>query len=97
VRELWVTVPAAGSPRNYAHSLPLDPIVSLSVALAEAPGTCAFFLGSGVSRDAGVPTGGEIMQDGLRRLYRLESKTTGDIDDDALHTWLEEMGRREIT
>ena len=50
--------------------VPLDPIVSLSVALAEAPGTCAFFLGAGVSRDAGVPTGYEVMRDGLRRLHQ---------------------------
>src|SRR4051794_20314839 len=53
--------------------VPLDPIVSLSVALAEAPGTCAFFLGSGVSRDAGVPTGWEVMRDGLRKLHRIEN------------------------
>jgi hypothetical protein len=65
----------------------LDPIVSLSVALAEAPGTCAFFLGSGVSRDAGVPTVGEIMRAGLRSLYQLE---TGEVEDgdEAFEAWL---------
>jgi hypothetical protein len=34
----------------------LDPIVSLA-GMAEAPGSFAFLLGSGVSRDAGIPTG----------------------------------------
>jgi hypothetical protein len=42
-----------------SRPMPLDPIVSLSVAIAEAPGSYAFFLRSGVSRDAGVPTGSE--------------------------------------
>lgn len=39
----------------------LDPIVALSVAIAEAPGSYAVFVGSGVSRDAGVPTGSEVL------------------------------------
>lgn len=77
--------------------MPLDPIVSLSVALAEAPGTCAFFLGSGVSRDAGVPTGYEVMRDGLRRLYQLETPSAEALDDEALDAWLRETGREHIT
>jgi len=40
--------------------MPLDPIVSLTIAVAESPGSYAFLLGSGVSRDAGVPTGAEV-------------------------------------
>jgi hypothetical protein len=74
----------------------LDPIVSLSVALAEAPGTCAFFLGSGVSRDAGVPTGWEVMRRGLHRLQQLETSSADQIDDDALDAWLKETGREHI-
>jgi hypothetical protein len=41
-----------------SNQVALDPIVSLAVAMAESPGLFAFLLGSGVSRDAGVPTGG---------------------------------------
>jgi hypothetical protein len=77
--------------------VPLDPIVSLSVALAEAPGTCAFFLGSGVSRDAGVPTGWEVMRDGLRKLHQLETTSRDPPDDAALDAWLAETGREHIT
>jgi hypothetical protein len=40
--------------------MPLDPIVSLTIAVAESPGSYAFLLGSGVSRDAGVPTRGRF-------------------------------------
>jgi len=76
---------------------PLDPIVSLSVALAEAPGTCAFFLGSGVSRDAGVPTGTEVMREGLRRLWQLEHIDSQAVDDDTLDAWLAETGRSDIS
>ncbi len=77
--------------------MPLDPIVSLSVALAEAPGTCAFFLGSGVSRDAGVPTGWQVMREGLRKLQQLDATSAEPLDDDALDAWLAETGREHIT
>jgi hypothetical protein len=77
--------------------LPLDPIVSLSVALAEAPGTCAFFLGSGVSRDAGVPTGWEVMRAGLKRLHQLETETEVPASDEELAVWQSDTGRGEIT
>lgn len=75
----------------------LDPIVSLSVALAEAPGTCAFLLGSGVSRDAGVPTGWEIMRAGLHRLHQLETRSAERVDEQSLDVWLTETGREGIT
>jgi hypothetical protein len=77
--------------------VPLDPIVSLSVALAEAPGTCAFFLGSGVSRDAAVPTGSQILREGLRKLHQLETESAEPADDAALDAWLDETGRGAIT
>jgi hypothetical protein len=76
--------------------MPLDPIVSLSVALAEAPGSCALFLGSGVSRDAGVPTGAEVMRQGLGRLYELETQEAPP-DEETLAAWLAETGREGIT
>jgi hypothetical protein len=72
--------------------MPLDPIVSLSVALAEAPGACAVLLGAGVSKDAGVPTAWEIRQDGMRRLYRLETCSEDTPRDDDLDEWLREHG-----
>jgi hypothetical protein len=78
-------------------SVPLDPIVSLAVALAEAPGTCAFFLGSGVSRDAGVPTGQQIMREGLRRLHQLETETSEPASEAELDAWLAETDREQIT
>jgi hypothetical protein len=80
-----------------ATRVTLDPIVSLSVALAEAPRTCAFLLGSGVSRDAGVPTGFQVMRAGLHRLHQLETSSGDQIDEDALDTWLLETGRTGLT
>jgi hypothetical protein len=77
--------------------MPLDPSVSLSVALAEAPGSCAFFLPSGVSRDAGVPTGDEVMRKGLRRLHQLETSSAEPLDDDALDAWLATTFRQRLT
>lgn len=77
--------------------VPLDPIVSLSVALEEAPGSCVFFLGSGVSRDAGVPTGYEVMRDGLRRLHQLATTSSDSASDAELDKWLASTGRSDIT
>jgi hypothetical protein len=71
----------------------LDPIVSFSVAVAEAPGSYAFFLGSGVSRDAGVPTGGQVFWRAVGELYRLEKKTEETPDQEALAEWLKETER----
>jgi hypothetical protein len=75
--------------------MPLDPIVSLSVAIAEAPGSYAFFLGSGVSRDAGVPTGGEVFWRAVGELYRLETATS-ETPDDGLREWLEQTERADL-
>src|SRR5260221_12362643 len=75
----------------------LDPIVSLSVAVAEAPGSYAFLLGSGVSRDAGVPTGSQVFWQAVGEVYRLEKKVTEAPDRDALTIWLTETEREQLT
>lgn len=76
--------------------MPLDPIVSLSVAIAEAPGSYAFFLGSGVSRDAGVPTGSEVFWRAVGELYRLETTSEDTPDATGLGAWLGETGRADV-
>jgi NAD-dependent SIR2 family protein deacetylase len=75
---------------------PLDPIVSLAVALAEAPGTCACLFGAGVSIDAGVPTAWEIRQDGFRRLYQQEIGATESPSDEQLAEWLKKSGHEHL-
>jgi hypothetical protein len=71
----------------------LDPIVSLAVGIAEGPGSYAFFLGSGVSRDAGVPTGSQVYWKAVGELYRLEHTTRKTPKQAALATWLADTGR----
>ena len=70
-----------------AARTPLDPIVSLTVGIAEQPGSFAFFLGSGASRDAGVPTGGEVRLQAMGELYRLHEKTDATLSVPELETW----------
>jgi hypothetical protein len=72
---------------------PLDPIVSLTVAIAEAPGSFAFFLGSGVSRDAGVPTGEEVWWQAVGELWRVQHVEEKTPSRDDLQSWLNETGR----
>jgi hypothetical protein len=74
----------------------LDPIVSLSVAIAEAPGSQAFFLGSGISREAGVPTGQQVFWQAAGELYRLEEETEETPDEDGLGEWLKEKDRDQL-
>jgi SIR2-like protein len=74
----------------------LDPIVSLAVALAEAPGTCACLLGAGVSLDAGVPTAWEIRQDGFRRLFQQETGVEEPPSAEDLARWLQEQGHEDL-
>lgn len=80
----------------YRRVVSLDPIVSLAVALAEAPGACACLLGAGVSVDAGVPTAWDIRQDGLRRLYRLETGGDDVPESERLEGWLGEHGHERL-
>jgi len=74
----------------------LDPIVSLAVALAEAPGTCACLLGAGVSIDAGIPTAREIRQDGFQRLFRQETGAEKAPSDEQLTQWLKDNGHEDL-
>jgi SIR2-like domain len=75
---------------------PLDPIVSLSVAIAEAPGSHTFFLGSGVSREAGVPTGQQVFWQAVGELYRLEEETQETPDEEGLQEWLKKTKRDQL-
>jgi hypothetical protein len=77
--------------------MPLDPIVSLSVAIAESPGSFAFFLGSGVSTDAGVPTGTEVFWLAVADLYRLEQGAEEKPDSEVLSSWLAATGRQALS
>jgi hypothetical protein len=70
----------------------LDPIISLAFSLADAPGSCVCFLGAGVSVDAGVPTSWGILQDGLFRLYRQETRRDSTPTENELDGWLKEKG-----
>jgi hypothetical protein len=74
----------------------LDPIVSLAVAIAEGPGSYAFFLGSGISRDAGVPTGSKVLGEATAELYRLENETQETPDPDGLTQWLASTDRAGV-
>jgi hypothetical protein len=80
-----------------AAPAPLDPIVSLAVGSAESPGAYAFLLGSGVSRDAGVPTGGEVLSLAVADLYRLEHSDDPDASDEKVATWAEETGHASLS
>jgi SIR2-like domain len=82
--------------QKHRRPMQLDPIVSLSVAIAEAPGSHAFLLGSGVSREAGVPTGQQVFWQAIGELFRLEKETAETPDEAELAKWLQETGRENF-
>jgi hypothetical protein len=55
----------------------IDPLLSLAFSMRAGPGTYALLLGSGVSRQAGIPTGWEVVLELLRRLAALEGTGPG--------------------
>ena len=72
----------------------MDPVVSLSVAIAEAPGSYAFLLGSRVSSDAGVPTGQEVFWRAVADLYRTAHGAAETPGEEEVAAWLTEISRR---
>jgi SIR2-like domain len=72
----------------------LDPLASLSVAIAEAPGSYAFLIGSDVSSDAGVPTGQEMFWRTVADLYRTAHGAEETPGEEEVAAWLTEISRR---
>jgi len=65
----------------------INPILPLSISMAEGKGVYALLLGSGVSIEAGIPTGRDIFWETMRLIYH----ESGGKDDDAakLKEWFE--------
>jgi len=52
----------------------INPVTALAYNMADGSRKYVLFLGAGVSRDAGIPTGYEILIETLRRIRRIEEK-----------------------
>lgn len=74
----------------------IDPILPLSIAIAEGRGNYALFLGSGISKAAGIPTGEEILWDTLKRIYELKKEIKDPLDDE-LKEWFNKSQYRDMT
>jgi NAD-dependent SIR2 family protein deacetylase len=61
------------------------------------PGAYAFLLGAGVSKDAGVPTGGDVRALALSDLYRLSNPDAEPPNDESLDFWAKEKGYADIS
>lgn len=65
--------------------MPIDPVISLALAVESNPGIYALLLGAGISRAAGILTGGEIQADLIQRI----AKTIGEDPGDDAVGWFE--------
>jgi hypothetical protein len=69
--------------------MPLDPTLTLALALHTKPAAYAFLLGSGISRAAGIPTAPGIVDDLIRQLAAMEGQSAACDPDPAgwYRTW----------
>lgn len=75
----------------------IDPILPLSIAMAEGKGTYAVFLGSGVSKEAGIPTGGEIFYNAVKLLYKLDNNIGEIENNEDVDIWFEKSEYKDFT
>lgn len=68
----------------------IDPILPLVISIAEAKGTYALFLGSGISRSAGIPTGTELTEQLKKKLYTMDKGIENINNEDDFQKWLDE-------
>jgi hypothetical protein len=70
-------------------SVDLDPVVALAMSIHASPGIFALLVGSGISRNAQVPTGWDVVVDLIRQVAQL---TDGEPPADPV-TWFREKHR----
>lgn len=64
--------------------------------MAEGMGTYALFLGSGTSRESGIPTGTDILNDAIELLYK-DEKDVKKVNDEELKQWYKNSSFKEYT
>jgi hypothetical protein len=57
-----------------------DIIIKLAFTMYSSPGVYALLLGSGISRDAGIPTGWEITLDLIKKIAATEKEKPKDFE-----------------
>lgn len=68
----------------------LDPILPLSISIATSKGTYALFLGSGVSLDAGIPTGSQLLHETKKTLYLMDKEIKNVENKNDFKKWIKE-------
>jgi NAD-dependent SIR2 family protein deacetylase len=74
----------------------IDPILPLSISMAEGMGTYVLFLGSGLSAEAGIPTGNAIFYDSIKLLYKLLNGVE-EADEDIINEWFTDGEFKDFT
>lgn len=74
----------------------IDPILPLSVSIAEGKGTYAIFLGSGASKGARIPTGNDILWDTVNLLYKLENEVETIDNEEDVEIWFNESKYKDF-
>jgi hypothetical protein len=70
----------------------IDPRTALATSLHAAPGVYAVLAGSGMSSEAGIPTGWQVMQDLIRRVAVCEGLDEAGLHEEPAAWWAERVG-----
>jgi hypothetical protein len=65
----------------------IDPRIALATSVYAAPGVYALLLGSGISMEAGVPTGWGVALDLVRMIARADGIDLDDTNDEGTERW----------
>lgn len=73
----------------------IDPILPLSISIVEGKGTYALFLGSGISKGAGIPTGSDLLEKTKKKLYMMDKKIET-FDEEGYLKWLDKKALNDM-
>ncbi|MHA2062190.1 MAG: hypothetical protein ACW963_07885, partial [Candidatus Sifarchaeia archaeon] len=68
------------------ESSTINPMFSLAVNLAAKPKTFVLFCGAGISKDAGIPTGWDVVLDTVMKIY-IQEHNGQSISNKELEDW----------
>jgi NAD-dependent SIR2 family protein deacetylase len=75
----------------------IDPILPLSISIAEGNGTYAIFLGSGISSEAGIPTGSKLLDLTKEKLYIMNKSLLKIQNQDDYQKWIDQKEIKDMT
>lgn len=69
------------------QNFPINPIIPIAYNMADCSKRYVLFIGSGISKDVGVPSGWDILMDTLKKIRQQEEKTVQDFSNEEIEQY----------